>query len=47
MNGYKKIIKSQKARGAILNTLSFVPDSTMLSIIRTRFRGYSKKRMGL
>lgn len=32
MNGYKKIIKSQKLRMAILNLLRFVPDKTMISI---------------
>lgn len=32
MDGYKKIITSPKMRAAILNTLSFIPDSVMLNI---------------
>ncbi len=32
MNGYKKIIKSQKVRMAILKMLSFIPDEMMIKI---------------
>ena len=32
MNGYKKIIKSQKVRFAILRALRFIPDQQMLKL---------------
>ena len=32
MNGYKKILKSQKLRFAILKVLKFVPDKLMLKL---------------
>ncbi len=44
MDGYKKIIKSPKARATILNMLKFLPDSFMLSI---QYRLKTGRRLNL
>lgn len=44
MNGYKKIIKSQYARFAILRLLSFIPDKYMLNI---QYKMKLKRRLNL
>ncbi len=44
MNGYKKIIRSQKTRFAILRALRFIPDNNMLKI---QYRIKLKRRLNL
>ena len=44
MNGYKKVIKSQETRLAILRLLRFVPDKIM---IKMQYRIKTGKRLNL
>lgn len=44
MNGYKKIIRSQKTRFKILSLLKFIPDSTMLKL---QYRIKLKRKLNL